>query len=217
MSLNVPLVVRENATAVNCRMVASVGIIIILLLVLSQTETRIPEPTVEGMSMIENNTYIHVPQSEYYTTDPVEGRFVVIRNNNKKSLPIDRIVVVGADRDMQYYKRKHAIIQKSGKHGVAFIFKLPRDTLISQIILDTNIFCEDQKNMHASHVEIRDGDFKSVWNNTDPLEIGIRYIFVYVQKPKIIHGDPQSVLCNGLPSCAQENKLNLQLQRDIWN
>lgn len=215
---NLPSVISENIEDTNCKMVLSVGIIIIIcLLIINTGSNRVFRDISEGMSTSVNNTYVHVSPSEYYVTNPVKGRYVIIKNINKKNLPINKIVVIGTNKQLYPLKRKQAVIKPIGKYGIAFTFKLPRSVTISQIVIDINSYCQDQVNMRSAQVEIRDMDFKQVWQNTEQLHIGSRYIFVHIQKSKIIDGDPQQVLCDGSLNCTQENVLNFQLQRDIWN
>ena len=213
-----PSVISENVSNTNFKMILSIGVVIILcMLIMNVGSDSVCKDITEGMSTSVNNTYVHVSPSEYYVTNPVKGQYIVIKNVNKKKMPINKIVVIGTNRQLYPLKRKQATIKPVGKYGASFTFKLPRPVTISQIVIDVNPFCQDQKNMRSAQLEIRDADFKQMWQNVDQLHIGSGYIFVYVQKPKIVEGDPQQILCDGSLNCTQENVLNFQLQRDIWN
>jgi hypothetical protein len=213
MSLNLPLVIRESDDSSNNKMIISIVILTLLILfVISFNNVD----NVECMSTSVNNTYVHVPRNEYYTTNPINGHYIVIKNLNKKRLPIKKIIVVGTNRQLYPIEIKQSVVKQIGQYGISFTFKLPKKILIAQIIIDMN-YNKTQKNMHTSIVEIKDKDLKTKWKNSDPLLINSRYIYVYIQKPKIIHDEPQQILCNGLPGRAQENILNFKLQRDNWN
>ena len=168
------------------------------------------------MSVSENNTYVKIPPQVYYTSEPQVGQRVVISNVNQKALPVTGIVVIEPSGQMHKVSRKHAVNRKLGKNGISVEFNLPKRTTISQIVLVINVWCPAGGNMHTASVSIRDKN-KKVWENTQPLKWGEKYIDVYVQKPRIIHGPPQQILCNGRPNCTQENVLNEHLQENVWD
>jgi hypothetical protein len=217
MSSNLPTVISENTGNTNCRMILSISIIIIVcLLIINTGSNRVCKDISESVSTSVNNTYVHVSPNKYYVSNPVQGQYIIIKNVNKKKLPINKIVVIGTNRQLYPLEREQSTIKKICDYGISFTFKLPMSVTISQIVIDINPYYQDQKNMRSAQVEIRDSNFKQVWQNTKQLNIESGYIFVYIQKPKIVEGDPQQVLCDGSLNCAQENVLNFQLQRDIW-
>jgi hypothetical protein len=213
--INVPLVAREEASTKNCKMMLTIGFAIIVIVVLVGT-IRDPVSNVEAMSDIANNTYTEATTGEFYTTNAVKGQYIVLYNINKAKLPVTKIVAIDVNRQIHPISRKNATITMHGT-GTRMVFDLKKEMTLSQIVIDINVFCAARQNMQTTMVEVHDKDHTTVWHSTKPLTVDSRYISVYIQEPRIIQGEPQQVLCNGLPTCGEENILNSFLQQNVWD
>jgi len=222
-TLNVPRVVSEGSLSKNCKMVFVVGVVIIGLILLMNSQSR-----------YQNELYVpqyvkdHPVQMECMTSDcmktkrdnvSVMAKTIVLYNLNKLVIPVSQIIVIATDTRIFYVPRSDAKITHPNKVGTTMRFELPQETNIKQVIIDVEQFCNSRPNITTTQIEIRDKGNAVVWTNCDPLYADKRYIYLYIVKPKIIYPLKSQKLCTGLPgsyTCIQENTLNNVLRENNW-
>ena len=173
---------------------------------------------------IQNNNFIFQNNNMYpeYMTNipdtntPVVGKYIQILNNNKKYIPINKIVVIDTNRTVIPIYNKTAKVVKMGKNGVIFEYTLPKLTNISQVIIDVDLFDKRSENISTAQVRIRDNDYDTIWTSKGLLPLS-RYIELNIVHPKFIYPIPQQKLDNNLTKIQQDDRLNFMLMKNTWN
>jgi hypothetical protein len=145
---------------------------------------------------------------------PVNAQYIVLINNNKKIIPITKLVVVQKNRQLLELNRKLAKFTNDG--GSIMSFNLNKEFSIAHLILDVDLFCRQKTNIATTQVELRDKNYKVVWSSDKPMFINTRYIYLDMVKANLIYPTMQNVLCNGSGISNQEDKLIDHLKRDVW-
>jgi hypothetical protein len=214
-TLNLPLVKSEDSFSKNGKMVLVVGIIVIVMLVLMnshaqyQTDLYIPQYKKKNPVNMAPMEFDCINAEQH--NDPVMAKSIILYNLNKMSIPINKIVIIGTDTQMEYFPIHRAVVSHPNKKGVRIRFELPKETQIKEIIIDVNAMYDDSRNITTTQVEVRDSDNTVVWSNCKPLQYDYRYVYLRIVKPKFIYPVMQQKLCNGLSGASdivQENVLS---------
>ena len=234
MPLSIPRIVREDAYTKNCRMAITIGIIILITLWVftsssdsntSHKSIYIPSDDAQHFANRKLRMEPMASDEEIKNStfgEPIKARYIVLINNDKKIIPVDKIVVVQKNRKVIERVRSQAKISYHNATGVTMTFDLGPDKTITQIILDVNRFCGYgsrhplKNNIRTTQVEARDEDYHLRWFSETILPSDKRYLPLYIVRPHIIYPAPQEILCNGNSICEQEHILNVHLQNNIW-
>lgn len=221
MPVKIPLVKRESVSERNCRMGITVVFIVMLVLCMfdSATSSRRSHKNIPMPINCRNHKHsleaMKSDEIRWSTTGkPIAGRYIHLINNNKKLIPINRLVVL-ADEMIEKTRSVAKIIDHNDT-GTTMIFDLKAEHDITQLVLEVNMFCRGRDNIRTTQIEIRDKDYKIVWSSDEPLPLGLRQIPVYIVKPNIVYPVPQVILCDGSSIPDQEKTLISHLQTNIW-
>jgi hypothetical protein len=202
----VPLVERESSVSKNTKMFGSILVILVLGLMFLQNVMYNQQAYLHKKPNTDESEMRNAEKfSTINTGVSIKGRIIRISNNNRKIIPIDAISVITNDNRMFNLPRSKAKLTDINS-GINIDFRLPGDTVIKQIIVDTNMFHEERTAITTSKVSILDTDELSLWENTEPLTIQ-RYNYVLVVKPILIYPDPHQYIDSTSPEYQQENIL----------
>ena len=195
-AFNVPRVENESDSSKNTKMTTVICIVFITILLLIYLQKPKSVPHVHHTTNQLETVAIDIHNNT--TNTPVAGKYVVLTNINRKNIPVKKIVAIGANRQLYPVDIKDASkFNKAGGNGIVIEFELPKEILITQIIVDVDVLCGSHPNIRTTQVELRDADHKMVWSYGELMPVGDRYVTVYVVKPKIVYDNkPQQVLCN---------------------
>jgi hypothetical protein len=223
MSIQIPLIEREDALSKNCKMACTITVVVIIMMWLSNSSksshnshSKIHMPTncrnhKHSMEAMSSDTM------KWSTTGkPVNAQYIVLINNNKKKIPINKLVIVQKNRQLVKVSRKDAKHINHNDKGITMTFDLGREFVATQIILDVSRFYKSRDNIATTQVEIRDKDYKIVWSSDKQLPSDKRYIYLQIVETNIIYPIPQEILCNGSTIHEQENILTANLQTNVW-
>ena len=156
-----------------------------------------------------------------YKLQPISAKYIILQNINRKTIPVNKIIIIDNTRQIYKISIDEASIKNMGS-GISITFTLPRELIVTQIILDINIFCASQKNMRTTQLTLKDKKYNTTFENETPFDVGKRYIYIHMIKPKIIYGgsEPEDGLCRGKPGVSdsdQELILNESLLHNTWS
>lgn len=228
-SFNIPKVVGESEFYKSIKMTTVVCIIFIVMLVglLMQRDTPMlrnhhKTDQLDAVSIDINNA----------ANIPILSKFIVLTNINRSKIPVRKVVVMTADRQLHMLESNnpaHCKTYKSASGGIVMSFALLKEMAVSQIIIDVDVLDKSYPNIRTTQVELRDADNVIKWSYGKLLPVGDRQITVYVVEHKIIYDNkPQQILCgkgeltniygsNGGSSCNdQERRLTENIAINTW-
>jgi hypothetical protein len=210
---NVPSVITESVYSKNYKIVLTVAIIILLLWYTFDHNNII-------LCLDESNKY-----NEYMTdiqninkidnTKSIVGQYIQIAHNNKKILPIHKIVIIDSNRNIVPIYTKNAKKINTGKNGMILEYTLAKPTHISQIIIDVNVLDIQSKNITTSSLKIKNKDHKTVWVNSGILYLS-KLIEININTPAYIYPINQERLDHRHNSNEQEFILKNRLIENTW-
>jgi hypothetical protein len=201
---SIPKVVGETDESKNAKMTIVFVMLLIAILLCIHYQNQPDNTHNHHLTHAAHLNTVSVDLHNTETNSPIKGKYIILTNMSKKNIPVQKVVVMAANR--QLYKidveqSNHCKFNKAGKYGSIMEFELPKEMLISQIMIDVNQFCGSRDNIRTTQVEIRDADRKIVWTHDRLLAVGERYVTVYVVKHDIkLDNKPQQVLCTGSPN-----------------
>jgi hypothetical protein len=199
-NLNIPLIEREGSTSKNCKMMFVLAFIIVAILIISYkcaehkyTFDDIHNPDADSCIPYDpGNSDIINKQN---LNEPVRAQYISLVNTNRRNLPVEKIVVICADRRIIPIKTNDAQTNKLGKMGIIMNYRLPREEEIVQVIIDIDTLHPSKKNMITTQVELKDKNHMRVWHNAKTLPTDTRYIYVHMVKPNIVYGPLNQSAC----------------------
>ena len=207
---NLPVVNTESEFSKSNRMVMVIAIIILLVYYASSQKKKLTLITY-------NESIEHMSDSldiAMFDEKPIIGKYIQVINNNKKILPIHKIIIIDINKKVIPIFTKNAKIVKIGK-GVLIEYTLLKPTNISQIIIDVDLFDARAENIVNSQVKVRDSQNEVIWTNNDRLFLS-RYIELNIKDSKYIYPTKQAVLNNGDTKNEQESRLSGMLLENTW-
>jgi hypothetical protein len=213
-ALNIPIIKTESKNSIDCKMLNTIIFSTIIVLLLYYI-------------CLQNNK-LNLQKSDIYTeymtdvtpanNEPVIGKYIQITNNNKKYIPINKIIIIDINRKVIPIFNKNANMMKLGKNGIIIEYTLPKLINIAQIIIDIDLFDKRSENIVTSQVRIRDNDYDTLWTNKKPLKLGrSKYIELTIKHPTYIYPIPQQKLNNNLTGIQQDDRLNFNLLENTWS
>jgi hypothetical protein len=209
---NVPEVINESDFSKNNKMILTLTIISIII-------WYIFENTKNNICLVSSNKY-----NEYMTdtsntkideTKSIIGYYIQISHNNKKVLPINKIIIIDSNRNIIPIYTKNAKKLDNGKNGVILEYKLINPTNISQIIVDVNMLDIQSKNIVNAVVKIINKENKTMWINTGILHLS-KLIEINVNDPSYIYPTHQEKLNHRHNSDEHEFVLKNKLIENTW-
>mgnify|MGYP000876610861 CR=1 FL=1 len=144
----------------------------------------------------------------------IVGKFIEIRNNNRKEIPLNKIIVMNDNRKLIQLLE---FTTQQTKTGVIYTYIIPEPEKIRQIILDICIYNSFIDNVKTSQVSVLDDNKKVIWKYNNIINTDRRYHYIDISDPKIVYDRPNNLLCtNTDEECSQEKKLIISLAENIW-
>jgi hypothetical protein len=142
------------------------------------------------------------------------GKYIEIRNNNRKEIPLNKVIVMNDDRKLIPLMN---FTTQQTKSGVIYTYILPEIQKIRQIILDISIYNRFIDNVQTSQVAVLDTSKKTIWNYNHIINKDRRYHYINISDPKIVYDRPSNLLCtNTDEDCMQEKQLVVSLAENVW-
>lgn len=211
---NLPVVNTESEFSKSNRMVLVIAIIILLVYHASSQKKKLTLTTYNRRIEHMSDSLSDSLDIAMFDEKPIIGKYIQVINNNKKILPVHKIVIIDANKKVIPVFTKNAKITKIGK-GVLIEYTLLKPTNISQIIIDVDLFDERAENIVESQVKVRDSQYEVIWTNNDRLFLS-RYIELNIKDPKYIYPTKQAVLNNDDTKNEQESRLSGMLLENTW-
>lgn len=212
---NLPVVNDESVFSKNSRMCLVIAIITLLLLYVCSQKKDLNLTTYNRCIEHMSDSLVDSLDVVMYDTSPIIGKYIQVINNNKKILPIHKIVIIDANKKVIPIFTKDAKITNIGS-GVLIEYELLKPTNISQIIIDVNLLDARSENIVNSQVKVRDSQYNVIWTNNDRLFLS-RYIELNIKDPKYIYPIKQAVLNNDETTDEQESRLTGMLLENTWS
>lgn len=220
MSFKIPRIISENLSETNLRMILSIGVIVVLIvLFMIMVEKNMQIPNTGSKLRKPGNIGIKYEN----VTKPVVCQYVLLRNINKTNIPVDKIVVMSDDTQLHALYANDGnvcIIDQHSPYGSMMLFYLPKEMMVTKIIIDSNPFGTYHNNLQTTQVETLDSNFNSTWTYTQTIRTDTRYAELPIVEPRIIYDTPSQSLpvergnqCDG---GTQELILNKHLASNIW-
>lgn len=222
-TLNIPKVVREGNFTKNCKMILSVGCIVLISFILINSGTQHKDIYINTSK--KNNSIqtqiIELDKIQKTTTESsIMAKTVVLYNLNKRTIPVRQIIIIDNNHQMIYIHRDAANIIHPTDNSVKMYFNLPYEIEVIQIIVDSDQLCDYIQNITTTQVELQNAKNVMVWSNSEPMNVGNRYAYLRIVKPNITYQTESQKLCTGSPgeyTYLAENNLNEILQKNIWS
>jgi len=219
-----PVLVDENPINETYRMAVYCIVMIIILLVINDMN-KVKSYNCNSIARLElsrstniDNKLLNIQENLVNSKIvDITGNYIQISNNNKKYIPLNKIIIITNERKIIPLID---FIKKDTKTGVIFIYKIPKAEQVTKIILDTNNFSRYINNIKTSNISILDSDKNIVWtyNNIIKSSKERRYVDINIVEPIIKYDRPNNILCgNTSEPCDQEKQLNISLIENTWN
>jgi hypothetical protein len=199
----IPVIVNESKFQNNMRMLSIVIVIIFFIFILM----KIKEPIIMVCPQSKSLDKVQID-------GPVLGQFVQIMNINSVKLPIRYFMIMDQDNKIHKISISNCQINfmNSIKKGISIIVPLHKEIWIKQIIVESDVFSSNVKNLNDCLVYIRNKDRDVTWIYDGKLLVE-KYNTIKVVRDKIKYVLPLERVKN----IKKENVESYLIQKKIFS